>query len=155
MHSDGSPLPNLSETAVLHTVGVIRTDQLPDLAARWLAADLVDTETVRMLAGHARHDPWSLEQLLRDVLDEAHVEPPRDPSTVRDVVAGYVAAQWQQDRDTPGAVVLLARLGASEPDLDLGPFIGLADEWAAGWGRPVPELQAAAETELERYLPGR
>ncbi|MGW6128719.1 hypothetical protein ACWFNE_01705 [Cellulomonas sp. NPDC055163] len=155
MHSDGSPLPNLSETAVLHTVGVIRTDQLPGLAARWLAADLVDTEAVRMLAGHAGHDPWTLEQLLRDALDEARVEPPREPLAVRNIVASYVAAQWQRDRDTAGAVVMLARLGEAEPDLDLGPFIGLADEWTAGWGRPVPELQAAAETELERYLPGR
>lgn len=154
MHSDGSPLPNLSETAVLHAVGVIRTDQLPGLAARWLAADLVDTEAVRMLAGHVRHDPWSLEQLLRDVLDQAHVETPREPLAVRNVVATYVAAQWQHDGDTPSAVVTLARLGESEPDLDLGPFIGLADEWTAGWGRPVPELQAAAETELKRYLPG-
>ncbi|GEA86633.1 hypothetical protein [Cellulomonas cellasea] len=154
MHSDGSPLPDLSKTAVLHSVGVIRTDQLPGLAARWLAADLVDTEAVRMLAGHGRHDPWALEQLLRDALEEAHAEPPREALAVQNVVAGFVAAQWQHDRDTRGAVLTLARLGASEPDLDLGPFAGLADEWAAGWGRPLPELEAAAETELERYLLG-
>lgn len=154
MHSDGSPLPDLRETAVLHSVGVIKTDQLPDLAARWLAADLVDTEAVRTLAGHGRHDPWALEQLLRDALDEAHAEPPREPLAVRNLVVGYVAAQWQHNRDTRGAVAVLARLGQSETELELGGFIRIADEWTGGWGRPMSELQAAAETELEGYLPG-
>lgn len=82
MRSDGTPLPNLSETAVLHRLGLITTDQLPDLAARWLAADLVDTEAVRMLAGHDRHDPWALEQLLEDARS-AEVPGPRGRSRGR------------------------------------------------------------------------
>jgi len=49
---------------VLHQLGLIRTDELPDLASRWLAADMVDTESVRILAGHTKHDPWALEHLL-------------------------------------------------------------------------------------------
>jgi hypothetical protein len=46
MRSDGRALPDLTETLVLRPLGLIRTDQLPDLAARWLATDLS--------AGHRR-----------------------------------------------------------------------------------------------------
>ena len=63
---DGRVLPTLVETAVLHRLDLIRTDELPDLAARWLATNLADTESIRMLAGHDRRDPWRLEQLLAD-----------------------------------------------------------------------------------------
>jgi hypothetical protein len=43
MRSDGRALPDLTQTIVLRQLGLIRTDQLPDLAARWLAADMTDT----------------------------------------------------------------------------------------------------------------
>ena len=58
MKSDGAALPDVAETVVLHRLGLVRSDDLPDIAARWLASDLVDTESVRMLAGadsHERH----------------------------------------------------------------------------------------------------
>ena len=152
MRSDGTPLPDLSETAVLHTLGLITTDQLPDLAARWLAAELVDTEAVRRLAGHDRHDPSALEQLLEDALREAHAEPPTDASLIESIAVDYVTTRWRHDRDTHDAVATLARLGESHADFDLGLFIGLDDEWNGGWGRLAPDLKAAAELEIERYL---
>lgn len=70
MRSDGSVLPDLAETVVLHRLGLVRTDEVPDLAARWLVADLVDTESVRMLAGHSPNYPWMLEKLLADSVAE-------------------------------------------------------------------------------------
>jgi hypothetical protein len=66
MRSDGSVLPDVAETIVLHRLGLVRSDELPDIAARWLASGVVDTESVRMLAGHDPHDLWMLEQLLAD-----------------------------------------------------------------------------------------
>jgi len=58
-------MPDLAETVVLHRLGLLRSDDLPDLAARWLAADLADGESVRQLAGHDPHDPWGLEHCSR------------------------------------------------------------------------------------------
>lgn len=149
MRSDGRPLPDLGETAVLHRLGLITSDRLPDVAARWLAADLHDTPAVRVLAGHHPHDPWGLDELLRDALDEAHVEPPREPTAVASIAVDWVAGEWRRDRDTRGAVATLARLGAERDDLALDAFIGLDDEWRGGWGRLVPELEEAAAAELE------
>ncbi len=155
MQSDGKPLPNLSEAAVLHDLGLIRTDQLPDLAARWLAVDLIDTEAVRMLAGHDSHDPAALEQLLADALREAQVEPPQEPALIESVVVEFVTTGWRYDGDTRGAVSTLAYVGETHLDFDLGLFIGLEDEWSGGWGRLAPDLKAAAEREIEGYLQRR
>jgi hypothetical protein len=43
MRSDGRTLPDLTQTLVLRQLGLIRTSRLPELAARWLAADMTDT----------------------------------------------------------------------------------------------------------------
>jgi hypothetical protein len=73
MQNDGRVLPNLAETVVLQRLGLIRTDELPMVAARWLAADIVDTESIRLRAGHDPHDPWELERLLVEATDEVGV----------------------------------------------------------------------------------
>jgi len=128
---------------------------LPDLAARWLAAELVDTEAVRMLAGHDPNDPWMLDKLLRDSINEANVSVPSSPSVIEDIAVDWVASTWRETGETYWAVTTLARLAITEPGFDLGLFIGLEDEWGSGWGRSVPELVATAEAELEGRLLGR
>jgi len=144
-------MPDLAETVVLHRLGLLRSDDLPDLAARWLAADLADGESVRQLAGHDPHDPWGLEHLLAGAVSEARLEVPCDPDTVEKVALDWVRSTWQKSRDTPWAVATLAHLGETHLDqLDLGLFVGLDVEWVDGWGRAVPELRQEAESELER-----
>ena len=61
MRSDGRALPDLTQTLVLHRLGLIRSDELPDLAARWLAAGMTDTESTRMLACDpgTTHGAWT------------------------------------------------------------------------------------------------
>lgn len=147
-------MPDLVETVVLHRLLLVRSDELPDLAARWLAADLVDTESVRLLAGHDRHDPWALEQLLADSVSEANVEVPSDTVTAQEVAGDWVSTTWQQTRDTRWAVATLAHLGETDPEFDLGLFIGLDDEWSGGWGRLDTDLKEAAKQELGRLLHG-
>ena len=44
MRSDGRVLPDLTQTLVLNRLCLIRSDELPYLAARWLAAGMTDTE---------------------------------------------------------------------------------------------------------------
>jgi hypothetical protein len=154
MRTDGQALPDLCETAILHRLGLIRTDQLPDLAARWLAADLVDTPSTRILAGHDRHDPWGLEQLLADALTEAGASPATAPDAVQQVAVDWVTHTWRDDRDTRRAVTTLAHLGETFPDFDLGLFVGMDDEWNAGWGRLEADLKTEANKQINRLLHG-
>jgi hypothetical protein len=154
VRSDGAVLPDLVETVVLHQLGLVRSDDLPGIAARWLASDVIDTQSVRLLAGHDPHDPWMLEQLLADAVSEARVEVPGDVATVQHIAVDWVTMTWRESGDTRWAVSTLARLGETEPAFDLGPFIGLDDEWNGSWGRLKPDLQSAARHELERLLHG-
>lgn len=154
MRSDGSVLPDVAETIVLHRLGLVRSDELPDIAARWLASGVVDTESVRMLAGHDPHDLWMLEQLLADSVSEANVMVAADPATVQRIAVDWVTLTWRESADTRWAVATLARLGETVPEFDLGLFVGLDDEWNGGWGRLEPDLKSAAMVELDRLLHG-
>lgn len=80
---DGDALPDPAETPVLHNFGLVRSNELPNIAVRWLVADLVDRESVRMLAGHDAHDPWGLEQLPMGSVSEAHLTVPSSPDQQR------------------------------------------------------------------------
>jgi hypothetical protein len=152
MRSDGRALPDLTQTLVLRHLGLIRTDQLPDLAARWLAADMTDSPSTRMLAGHNPNDPWGLDQLLAEAAAETGTTAPTGPASLQGIAVEWVTATWRDNHDTRAAVATLARLGETYPDFDLGLFIGLDDEWNGGWGRLEPELKAAAEQEIAHIL---
>jgi hypothetical protein len=152
MPSDEPFLPNPAEALVLHQQELLLTDELPDLAARWLASDLTDTDNVRMLAGHDRHDPWGLEALLRDVVEETGMGVPDTPAQRQRIAVAWVTSRWQDTRDTRWAVGTLAHLGQVDPDLDLGLFIGLDDEWSGCWGRDEASLREYTEDELRRLL---
>lgn len=152
MQNDGRVLPNLAETVVLHRLGLIRTDELPMVAARWLAADLMDTDSIRILAGHDPHDQGELERLLVEVTDEVGVTPPTDPAAEENIAVDWVTNKCCEDRDTRAAVAVLARLGETRFDWDLGLFIGLDDEWNGRWGRLEPDLKTDAELQLDFLL---
>lgn len=152
MRSDGRVLPDLAETAVLHRLGLVRTDDLPGIAARWLATDLVDTEAARMLAGHDPHDTWVLDELLADSVSQAHVTVPSTSAAAARNALDWVSMRWRETQDTRWAVVTLAHLGETDPELGLGLFIGLDDEWIGGWGRSVSELKAEADKEFVHIL---
>jgi hypothetical protein len=154
MRSDGRALPDLAQTLVLRQLGLIRTDQLPDLAARWLAADMTDSPSTRMLAGHNPSDPWRLDELLADAAAETGTTAPADPAALQAIAVDWVTATWRDNHDTRAAIATLARLGETYPDFDLGLFIGLDDEWNGGWGRLEPDLKAAAEQEINHILHG-
>jgi hypothetical protein len=151
----GKVLPGLAETVVLYQLGLVRSDALPDIAARWLAAEHIDTESVRILAGHARGDRWALEQLLMDSVAEAEVMVPTSPAERQRIAVEWVTMSWRADGGIRWAVAALARLGETDPDFDVGLFVGLDDEWNAGWGRLETELKAEAVQELDRLLHGQ
>jgi hypothetical protein len=155
MRHDGQALPELAETVVLHQLGLVHSDDLPDIAARWLAADILDTQSVRILAGHDPHDRWALEQMLLESVSEAHVTVPSTPEEMQRIAVEWVTMTWRDVGDTRWAVATLAHLGESDPDFDLGLFIGLDDEWSGGWGRLEPDLRTEAAYELDRLLHGQ
>lgn len=154
MKSDGEALPDLKEAYVLYRLGFVRSDELPDLAARWLAADLVDNESVRLLAGHDRHDPAILDALIGQAVADAEVNIPIEPGQLQAIAVDWVTTTWRHSGDTRWAVSTLARLGESYPEFDLGLWIGLDDEWSGGWGRLEPDLKAAAKSELDYFTHG-
>lgn len=154
MRSDGEPLPDLAETVVLRRLGLVRSDELPNLAARWLASAVVDTESVRMLAGEDPHDPWTLERLLAEAVSEANVVVPSGNAEAQRIAVDWVTATWRGSGDTRWAVRTLAQLGETDPEFDLGLFVGLDDEWNGGWGRLEPDLRADAMRELDRLTHG-
>ncbi|HLK74595.1 MAG TPA: hypothetical protein VKU77_13200 [Streptosporangiaceae bacterium] len=145
----------MTQTIVLRQLGLIRTDQLPDLAARWLAADMTDTPATLMLAGHNPRDPWKLDQLLAEAAAETRTTAPTDLAVLQEIAVDWVTATWEDNHDTRTAIATLARLGVTHPDFDLGLFIGLDDEWNGGWGRLEPDLKAAAGQEIDHILHGQ
>jgi hypothetical protein len=154
MRSDGRALPDITQALVLHHLGLIRSDELPDLAARWLAAGMTDTESTRMLAGHPRHDPSGLNQLLGAAADEAGTTAPADPAAIQDIAQTWVASRWLDDHNTRAAVRTLAHLGQTNLSLNLGHFIGLDDEWSGNWGRLPSAIKAEANQILASILHG-
>ena len=154
MRHDGRVLPELAETVVLRLLGLVRSEDLPAIAARWLSADVVDTESVRILAGHDPHDQWKVERLLADSVFEADATVPSTPEEAQRIAVDWVTMTWRDVGDTLWAVATLAHLGESDPDFDLGLFIGLHDEWSGGWGRLEPDLKTEAAHELGRLARG-
>jgi hypothetical protein len=152
MRSDGKALPDLAEAVVLHQLDLVSSDQLPGLAARWLALDVVDTESIRRLAGENSRGRWTIEQLLVESVSEADVAVPSDGAEAQRIAVDWVTTMWRESKDTRWAVGTLASLGERNLDFDLGFFIGLNDEWHGGWGRSQPDLWAEAEGELRRLL---
>jgi hypothetical protein len=145
-------LADLAQTLVLRQLGLVRTDQLPDLAARWLAADMTDSPSTRMLAGHNPTDPWVLDQLLAEAAAETGATAPTAPAARQAIAVDWVTTTWRHNHDTRTAIATLALLGETHADFDLGLFIGLDDEWIGGWGRLEPDLKAVAEKEINHIL---
>src|ERR1019366_6267170 len=60
--------------------------------------------------------------------------PPKDPAAEENIAVDWVTNNWREDRDTRAAVAVLARLGMTHFDWDLGLFVVLEDEWNGRWG---------------------
>jgi hypothetical protein len=77
-----------------------RRDRRP-FAARWLAADMTDTPSTRMLAGHHPSDPWGLDQLLADAAAETGTTAPTDPASPQAIAVDWVTTTWRDNHATP------------------------------------------------------
>jgi hypothetical protein len=124
------------------------------IAARWLAADLVDTESVRMLAGEDPRDPWALERLLADSVSEANVTVPSDPQAVQRIAIDWVTTAGVR-RETPAGLLRSLLISARHsPSSTLDCSWAWTMSWIGGWGRLEPDLKVEAMHELDRLLHG-
>ncbi|GAA4265174.1 hypothetical protein [Frondihabitans peucedani] len=156
MHWDGDVLPTPPETVVLHDFLLVLSDALPDLAARWLAADVADSPSVRSLAGASPRHPWIVEGLLASTVDELGLDVPTTTRERKAVAVEWVARDWLRNRDARQAIGLLSHLAEMNLDLYLGldEFIGLAEEWdfPGDWARDREELESRAGQLLTGFL---
>jgi hypothetical protein len=97
------------------------TDDLPDPAARWLAAGLVDNESFRLLAGHDPHDPAMLDMLIADSVSEADVTIPSESTRLQEIAIDWVTSTWRHTGDTRWAISTLAQRGETYPEFGLRP----------------------------------
>jgi hypothetical protein len=156
MDWDGEILPNPPETVVLHDFLLVLSDALPDLAARWLAADVADSPSVRALAGADPEDPWIVEGLLASTIDELDLDVPTTTRERKAVAVEWVARNWLRTRNTRQAIGLLSHLAEMNLDLHLGldEFICLAEAWdfPGDWARDREELESYVGQLLIDFL---
>lgn len=152
VRNDGLPLPEPDEVAVLHGYDLVRSDELPGIATRWLASGHPDSPSVAELAASDPHDAWGAESLLKQIARDLSPQSAVQRTDDERVVIEWVTETWRATGDTWWAVQTLARLGEEFPDFDLGVFVGYSDELAGGWGRLAPDLLQEAHAELGRRL---
>ncbi|CUU56786.1 hypothetical protein Ga0074812_1095 [Parafrankia irregularis] len=168
---DGVPAPDL--VAAWLVLGMLPTEQVPGWAAHWIARGY-DGAALVELAGLDGRDPAAVRDLIEAALrecgplevDVAAVE--RDhlraaalmafTNVAELLFAGRATERWVVDRvhETAGDHYF----DESVMNLPLGSLFHLADEWDAGWGRPVQELRSIVRQACHRQLevasvPGR
>jgi hypothetical protein len=131
---------------------MLRTDDLPMLAAQWLVE--LDSTALRRLAGIDGSDGWLIDQVWPEVLAELGV-PTVVGNEVWDLAITFQIAAWRAG-DLTAPDVLRQVIGAyirndypSYPR-EADHLYGLDDELDGGWGRSREEVLA----EVERTLVG-
>ncbi|GAA2759818.1 hypothetical protein [Actinopolymorpha rutila] len=146
------PAPQL--VAAWLILDTLPTERVPLWAAHWLAAGY-DGDALIELAGLHGDDPHDVRDLLRPALAECGITTPsaevtseeRELAAAIDAFAaiaklhleGRASARWVVDK-----VIEIAEPYYKESiiSLPLGELFSLDDEWGAGWGRTVGQLQA-------------
>jgi hypothetical protein len=129
-------------------LGLITVSDFPDIAAQWLAADLVDSQGVRELAGLSSSDISALDSALMDVRLELNLSVPNDLAFRDAAVRSWISGQWRRTGDMRAAVATLARLDR-EDGFDFGEFLWLDEELSGGMGRTIVEVEVDARLALD------
>lgn len=85
-------VPSPAQAAALRSLGLLRTDEMPMLAAHWLVEH--DSVALRRLAGLDSSDAWSIEQVWPDVLADLRVDEASD-ERAWDLAFSFQLATWR------------------------------------------------------------
>jgi hypothetical protein len=146
-------VPNPGEGAALRQLGVLRTDELPMLAAQWLVE--LDSPALRRLAGLDESDGWLIDQVWPEVLADLGVATAAGEQAW-DLAITFLVGSWRAgDRTTLDVLREVIRAYIDNDYLRYAPEAGhlydLDDELDGGRGRPRREVLAEIEQTLAEW----
>jgi hypothetical protein len=156
-HDPTVVIPSPSQGAALRQLGMLRTDEIPLLAAHWL--EKLDSSAVRQIAGLNGPEGWLIDQLWPEVLTDLGVH---EVSSEKgwDLAMAFQLAAWQAGERSTGEVmshVIRAYVENDYPGYlpEAGYLYGLDDELGGGWGRASEDVLADARSTLIKWAERR
>ena len=133
---------------------MLHTDDLPMLAAHWLADH--DSESLLRLAGLDGSEGWLIDQLWPEVLADLGVETSASQESLWNRAVAFQVAAWRAgDRTLEDIATVVLRAAHDEgfPDdaWGAGNLSGLDDELVGGWGRPRGQVRHEVQALLEDW----
>jgi hypothetical protein len=153
-------IPSAFEAAALVRLGMLRSDDLPMLAAHLLIN--VDAPALRRVAGLDKSDGWLIDQVWPEAMGELGV-PDLSPEEAWDLAMTYQIASWRAGEKSTVEVIRTVVRFYIDNDYprwapEAGSLYGFEDELDGGWGRKPDEVLAeAGETlnELDHRIRAR
>lgn len=149
-------VPTAGEAAALRLLGLLRSDELPSVAAH-LLVDL-DTPALRRVAGLDPSDVWLIDNVWREAVAELGVGE-SDPEQAWAVAARYLVESYRTG-ERLGLEILRAvarlyvEIGYPAWAPDAAHIYVLEDELDGGWGRSPGDVITDAIQSLERFSRG-
>jgi len=130
-------VPSPAKAAALRSLGLLRTDEIPMLAAHWLVE--YDSPALRRLAGLDTTDGWLIDRMWPEVLADLRVEVIRGEQAW-DLAFSFQLAAWRAGERSLSEVMSVAIRAYIESDYpeyppEAGWLYGLDDELQGDWGR--------------------
>jgi hypothetical protein len=150
-------IPNPEQGAALRQLRMLRTDEVPMLAAHWLAD--FDSPMLRRLAGLSASEGWLIDQLWPEVLADLGVNEASGEQEW-DLAISFQLAAWRSGERTTTDVMSQVIRAYIENDYpryapEAGHLYGLDDELAGEWGRAHEDVLAEAEQTLTEWAERR
>lgn len=152
-HDEVVLIPSPDQAAALHDLGMLRTEELPMLAAHWLVDS--NSESVARLAALDVSDAWLIDKLWLEVLADLGVSDTGNEARWARAVAWQVA-DWQAGGrslpDVLGAILdAYANLGYPDEAIEAGHLNGLHDELVSDWGRAADQVWREVESVVTAW----
>lgn len=148
-------IPSPAQGAALQYLGMLRTDEMPMLAAHWLID--FDSPALRRLAGLNGSEGWLIDQLWAAVLIDLGVWELSSEQAWGLAISYQSAALNAGERSVTEIMhqVIRAYIKADYPahPPEAGDLYGLDDELQCGWGRAPEGVLADAQRTLTQWAP--
>jgi hypothetical protein len=144
-------IPSPDEAAALAQLKMLRSDELPMVAAYLLVS--ADSPALRQVAGMSKLDGWLIEQVWPQAMSELGVADLSDEAAW-DLAMSYQIASWRGgERSTLDLIRTVVRFYI-ENDYpkwagEAGTLYGIEDELDGGWGHSREDLLKEAASALD------